>query len=117
MLAPVRILSVYMFNRLTLRMNSPYFTKSVAVLDTCVTKTMVKSVNKGGIRRLRSSMAQGLRSEDGPPKVKAEVHEQSISVAPLQTHADTPAGEANYTGENTIIYKYVMSYHFLSFYI
>ncbi len=101
MLAPVRILRVYMFNRLTLRMNSPYFTESVAILDTCATKTMVKSgVNKGGIRRLRSRMTQGLRSADDPPKVKAEVHEQSIS--------ETPAGEEKYTGEKTIIYSYFM---------
>ncbi len=85
-------------------MNSPYFTESIAVLDTCATETMVRSdVNKGGIRRLRSRMAQGLRSEDGPLKIKAEVQEHSISVAPLQTHAETPAGEANYTGETTFI--------------
>lgn len=40
---------------------------------------------------MRSRIAQGLRSEDGPPEVKAEVQEQSISVAALQTHAETPA--------------------------
>ncbi len=81
-------------------MNSPYFTESVAILDTCATKTMVNSgVNKGGIRRLISRMAQGLRSADNPPKVKAEVH-QSIS--------ETPAGEEKYTGEKTIIYSYFM---------
>lgn len=92
MLAPMRSLCVYMFRRLTVRMNSPYFAMnspcSTAVLDTSASETMGKSaVNKGGMRRLRSRMAQGLKSEDDPPKVKAEVHEQSISDAPLQTHA------------------------------
>ncbi|XP_058632754.1 endonuclease III-like protein 1 isoform X2 [Onychostoma macrolepis] len=106
MLAPVRNLCVYIFNRLTVRMNSPYFTESVAMLDTCATETMVKSdVNKGGIRRLRSRIAQGLRSEDGPPKVKAEVHEQSISVAPLQKHAETPAETLSSCNNTTIKVK------------
>ncbi|XP_048051962.1 endonuclease III-like protein 1 isoform X1 [Megalobrama amblycephala] len=92
MSAPMRSLCVYMFRRFTVRMNSPYFADSTAVLDTSASETMGKSaVNKGGIRRLRSRMTQGLKSEDDPPKVKAEVHEQSISDAPLQTHAQTPA--------------------------
>ncbi|XP_073699308.1 endonuclease III-like protein 1 [Garra rufa] len=91
MLAPARNLCVYILNRLTVRMNSPYF-DSIAVLDTSATETMRKSaVNKGGIRRLRSRMVQGLKSEDDSPKVKAEVQEQSISDAPLQKHAETPA--------------------------
>ncbi|KAL1281737.1 hypothetical protein QQF64_000540 [Cirrhinus molitorella] len=72
-----------------------------AVLDTSATKAMVKSaVNKGGIRRLRSRMAHGLTSEDDSPKVKAEIQEQSISDAPLQKHAETPA-EAVSTCNNT----------------
>ncbi|XP_077101892.1 endonuclease III-like protein 1 isoform X3 [Siphateles boraxobius] len=89
MLAPVWSLCVYMLHRrLTVRMNSPYFTDSTAGLDTSATDSMGKSaVNKGGIRRLRSRMAQGLKSEDDPPKVKAEVLEQSIS---LQAHAQPP---------------------------
>ncbi|CAM4470455.1 unnamed protein product [Leuciscus chuanchicus] len=79
---------MFMFRRLTVRMNSPYFTDSTAGLDTYATDSMGKSaVNKGGIRRLRSRMAQGLKSEDDPPKVKSEVEEQSIS---LQTHAQPP---------------------------
>ncbi|XP_043107758.1 endonuclease III-like protein 1 isoform X2 [Puntigrus tetrazona] len=66
--------------------------ESIAVLDACATEAMaISNANKGGIRRLRSRMAQGLRSEDGPPKVKAEVHEQSISFAALETHAKAPA--------------------------
>lgn len=73
---PVWKLYVYMFHRLAVRMNSPYFTS--AVLD--ATETMGKSaVNKEGIRRLRSRTAQGLRSEDDPPKVKAEDREKSIA--------------------------------------
>ncbi|XP_067296899.1 endonuclease III-like protein 1 isoform X2 [Pseudorasbora parva] len=61
----------------------------LSVLDASATESMGKSaVYKGGIRRLRSRMAQELKSEDDPPKVKAEVHEQSIS---LQTQAQTPA--------------------------
>lgn len=96
MLAPVRSLCGYMFRRLTVRMNSPYFSDSTAGLDTYATDGMGKSaVNKGGIRRLRSRMAQGLKSEDDPPKVKAEVQEQSIS---LQTHAQPPTGQVNCTG-------------------
>ncbi|XP_059408921.1 endonuclease III-like protein 1 isoform X2 [Carassius carassius] len=92
MLAPVRNLRVYIFNRLSERMNSPYFTESVAVLSTCATETIGESaVNKGGIRRLRSRMAQGIKSEDDSPNVKAEDLEQSISDAPLQTHAETPS--------------------------
>lgn len=98
MSAPMRSLCVYMFRRLTVRMNSPYFADSTVVLDTSASDTMGKSaVNKGGIRRLRSRMAQGLKSEDDTPKVKAEIHEQSISDAPLQTHAQTPAGQMNCT--------------------
>ncbi|KAI2668109.1 Endonuclease III-like protein 1 [Labeo rohita] len=73
-------------------MNSPYFNDSIAVKDTSATETMGKStVNKGGIRRLRSRMAQGLKSEDDSPKVKVEVQEQSISDAPLHKHAETDA--------------------------
>lgn len=98
MLSPVRNLCVYIFTRFSERMNSPYFTDSVAVLGTCATNTKGESaVNKGGIRRLRSRMAKGIKSEDDSPNVKAEDHEQSISDAPLQTHAETPAGETNCT--------------------
>lgn len=96
MLVPVRSLCVYKFRRLTVRMNSPYFTDSTAGLDTYATDSMGKSAeNKGGIRRLRSRMAQGLKSEDDAPKVKSEVQEQSIS---LQTHAQPPTGQVNCTG-------------------
>ncbi|XP_052462308.1 endonuclease III-like protein 1 isoform X1 [Carassius gibelio] len=96
MLASVRNLRVYIFNRLSERMNSPYFSESVAVLGTCATETIGESaVNKGGIRRLRSRMAQGIKSEDDSPNVKAEDLEQSISDAPLRTHAETSAGETN----------------------
>ncbi|XP_052462319.1 endonuclease III-like protein 1 isoform X2 [Carassius gibelio] len=92
MLASVRNLRVYIFNRLSERMNSPYFSESVAVLGTCATETIGESaVNKGGIRRLRSRMAQGIKSEDDSPNVKAEDLEQSISDAPLRTHAETSA--------------------------
>lgn len=121
MLAPVRILCVYMFRRLTVRMNSPYFTDSTAVFDTSATERMGKSaINKGGIRRLRSRMAQGLKSEDDPPKVKAEVHEQSIS---LQTHAQPPTGQMNCTGRDKtilnnailhILYRYSCIFYFFT---
>lgn len=89
---------MYMFRRLTVRMNSPYFTS--AALDSSATETMGKStLNKDGIRRLRSRMAQGLRSEDDPPKVKAEVQEKSISDDP--TNAHNPADCVKSTSYNT----------------
>jgi len=113
MLAPVRSLCVYMFRRLTVRMNSPYFTDSTSGLDTSSNDRMGESaVNKGGIRRLRSRMAQGLKSEDDPPKVKAEVLEQSIS---LQTHAQPPTGQMNCTGSaKTILNNAILNilYHY-----
>ncbi|KAG1955983.1 endonuclease III-like protein 1 isoform X2 [Pimephales promelas] len=103
MLAPVRSLCVYMFRSLTVRMNSPYFTDSTSGLDTSSNDRMGESaVNKGGIRRLRSRMAQGLKSEDDPPKVKAEVLEQSIS---LQTHAQPPTETVSNCKKTTIKVK------------
>ncbi|XP_056090295.1 endonuclease III-like protein 1 isoform X2 [Rhinichthys klamathensis goyatoka] len=101
MLAPVRSFCVYMFRR-RVRMNSPYFTDSTSGLDTSASDSMGESAVNKGVRRLRSRMAQGLKSEDDPPKVKAEVLEQSIS---LLTHAQPPIETVSTCKKTTIKVK------------